>query len=109
MDTAREWVISFGALATALLAIAGVIFAVERWALKRIKELVEEATEPLRKNGGNSVGDLPEKFIAIQKQVDTIDERQQLIKAALLESGVVKQHHRQHQKLKGSRPGEYLP
>lgn len=109
MSSAQEFVLSVGAIATALLAIAGVIFAVERWALKRIKDMVDEATEPLRKNGGMSVGDLPEKFIAIQKQVNLIDERQQLIKAALLESGLVKQHHRNHEKLKGSRPGEYLP
>lgn len=105
----QELVLTIGSLATALIAMAGVVFGIQRWAVRQIKDMVREATEPLRKNGGSSVGDLPEKFAAIQKQVNTIEERQQLIKAALLESGVVKQHHAKHQQLKGSRPGEYLP
>ena len=100
----QELVLTIGSLATALIAMAGVVFGIQRWAVRQIKDMVRDATEPLRKNGGSSVGDLPEKFAAIQKQVNTIEERQQLIK-----SGVVKQHHAKHQQLKGSRPGEYLP
>ena len=105
----QEFVLTIGSLATALIAMAGVVFGIQRWAVRQIKDMVKEATEPLRKNGGSNVGDLPARFDQIQKQVNTIEERQQLIKAALLESGVVKQHHAKHQQLKGSRPGEYLP
>lgn len=105
----QEFVLTIGSLATALIAMAGVVFGIQRWAVRQIKDMVKEATEPLRKNGGSNVGDLPARFDQIQKQVNTIEERQQLIKAALLESGVVKQHHVKHQQLKGSRPGEYLP
>lgn len=105
----HDTLVDVGAVASALIAVAAVVFGVQKWTVRQIQRMVDEATAPLRKNGGMSVGDLPERFVKIQKQVDVIEERQQLIKAALLESGLVKQHHRNHEKLKGSRPGEYLP
>lgn len=104
-DTASDVVINLGAVATALAAIAGVVFGSSRWLLKRIERMVTEATEPLRKNGGGNVGDLPKKFDDMSRRIELIEQRQQVIKAAVIELG----HYDSPRSRKGPLPGESPP
>ena len=108
-DTVHDLVIDAGALGTAIMAIGAVVIAVQRWTLRRIERLVREATEPLRKNGGGNVGDLPQKFDDLAKRVELIEQRQIVIKAAVIELGHYQKVPRHGSPHKGPLPGESPP
>ena len=69
-----------GAVATALAAIGGVVYAALHLVMKRaearINHLIKEATEPLKRNGGSNVGDLPLKMDEMVRRVERIERRQ---------------------------------
>lgn len=69
-----------GAVAAALAAIGALVYSVVHFTSKRfearVTELICQATEPLRKNGGGNVGDLPSRFDEMERRVQRIERRQ---------------------------------
>lgn len=82
-----EFITGAGAIAAALTAIGVLVYAVVHFSVirveARIKDLIEDATEPLRRNGGSNVGDLPVRFdqmetryTQMERRVERIERRQ---------------------------------
>lgn len=71
-----------GAVAAALAAVAGVLWAVVRFAvLKPLDRRIEEATRPIQpgyRNGGESLADIASKVKDLAKRFDQLEEAHQV-------------------------------
>lgn len=76
-------VVSAGAIAAALTAIGALVYVVVHFSVvrveARISDMIKDATEPLTRNGGHNVGDLPRRFDDMVRRVERIERRQMLI------------------------------
>ena len=80
VDVVSDLIRDIGSVAAALAAIGGVLWAVVHFGIralaKQVHSIVDEATLPLRPNGGSSVGDLPDK---VDKLADSVDDLRALV------------------------------
>ncbi len=82
-----EFVKGAGAIAAALTAVGALVYVVVHFSVvrveARIQDMIGDATEPLRRNGGSNVGDLPSRFdhmetryALMERRVERIERRQ---------------------------------
>lgn len=101
-DVVAGFVKDAGAIAAAVTAIGIVVWWVVRTAVNQMVEMVTERTEPLHRNGGSSVGDLPKRVDALEERMDQMRETQIEIREAqalvaerieLIKAVVTELHH----------------
>jgi hypothetical protein len=90
-DVLAQWIKDAGGVAASLAAIGGVAWFTVKQVLGRIQSMIDDATEPLKKNGGASVGDVPARIDGMQEQIDRMEDRQKGMdeRLALIQSVVM--------------------
>lgn len=91
----RDLIVDAGAVATALAAVCGVLYAVVRWGvLKPLDRRIQEATRQIQPdaNGGLSLADVAKQTAAMSAQLEllrerfeNLEDRQMVILEAVLE------------------------
>lgn len=77
-DGIRDVVVDAGAIASALAAIAGVVYAIVRWGVLRpLDKRIREATKQIQPgaNGGESLADVAKGLTALSEEVASIRDR----------------------------------